>query len=124
MKGSVPATRIVRPVVRSFSLRQVREAAAVARKGGHVVLWETPKRARLVVPAPDVNDPMDLGEWSILDLGKCDYEIVRRGVLKGLATSPVPKDCHGIVRDRAARDSAHPGPTRSLLLDCLACGAC
>src|SRR3954463_6965384 len=120
MKGSVPATRIVRPVVRSFSLRQVREAAAVARKGGHVVLWETPKRARLVVPAPDANDPMDLGEWAILDLGRWRYEIVRRGALAGLATSKVPKDCNGIVRARAARDLAHAGPPRSILLDCLA----
>src|SRR4051812_12556445 len=116
MKGPVPTTRVVRPVVRSFALRQVREAAAFARKGGHVVLWETPKRARLVVPAPDASDPMDLGEWSILDLGKWRYEVVERGVLRGLATSPVPKDCHGIVRDRATRDLDHPGPTRSILL--------
>jgi uncharacterized protein len=118
------ATRVVRPVVRSFHRRQIRQAAAYARQGGHVVLWDTPQRARLVVPVPAENEPMDLGEWSILDLGKSRYEVVRRGVLAGLAISPVPKDCLGIVRDRAARDLVHAGPTRHLLLDCLACGAC
>jgi len=120
----VPATLVVRPVVRSYPIRQIRAAAAYARQGGHVVLWETSQRARVVVPAPDESDSMDLGEWSILDLGKSRYEIVRRGALAGLATSRIPKGCLDMVRERAARDLVHPGPTRSIFLDCLQCGAC
>lgn len=36
----------------------------------------------------------------------------------------VPHDCYSIVRSRVVRDSIHPGPTRDLELDCLACAAC
>jgi Fe-S-cluster containining protein len=120
----VTAQVVVRPVVRSFSIGRAREAAAFVRSGGQVVLWDTPTRARLVVQVPDRSNPTDFGEWAILDLGKFRHEVVRRGVLKGLATSLVPRDCNGIVRRRAERDRIHPGPTRRLLLDCLACGAC
>ncbi|MCL2450901.1 MAG: YkgJ family cysteine cluster protein, partial [Polyangiaceae bacterium] len=46
------------------------------------------------------------------------------GPFAGLAYVRVPHDCYSIVRDRAARDSIHPGPTRDIDLDCLQCGAC
>jgi len=116
--------RVRRPVVRSFDKRFVRECAAWVRAGGHAVLWDSPDRARLVLPRPDPDDPMDLGRWSIMDLGKSSYAVVRRGPLEGLATTPVPSDTLDIVRERATRDSIHRGPTRSMNLDCLACGSC
>ena len=119
----MPGTRVRRPIVRSFTARFQREAARHVRAGGHAVVWETPDRALLVVPAPE-NEDTDLGYWSILDLGKKRYQIEAAGCFRGLATTRIPRDCHEIVRHRVERDSALTGPTRNMILDCLACGAC
>jgi hypothetical protein len=116
--------RIDRPVVRSFTRPHVRRAADWVRAGGHAVVWLTPRKARLVFARPKDGDENDLGWWSVLDMGRSDYEIVRSGTFAGLALMRVPHDCYGLVRDRVTRDSIHPGPTRALELDCLACGAC
>jgi Fe-S-cluster containining protein len=120
----VPAHTIVRPIVRSFTLRELRRAADHVRAGGHAVVWERARRARLVVPPPDEDDPMDLALHAILDLGKQRYEISRRGVTRGLATTLVPRDCIDIVRHRIERDSGHVGSTREISLDCTECAAC
>lgn len=94
------------------------------RAGGHAVVWESEQRARLVLPPPDDDDPMDLAQWSLLDLGKNRYQLVASGVFRGLATALVPRDCLAIVRRRAERDSIHPAATRAVDFDCLECGSC
>jgi Fe-S-cluster containining protein len=116
--------RIVRPVVRSFTRPHMKRAAAWVRNGGHAVVWLAPRKARLVFPRPKDGDENDLGWWSVLDLGRSDYEIMLRGTFAGLALIAVPHDCYAIVRDRATRDAVHPDPTRTIHLDCLECGAC
>ncbi len=116
--------RIVRPVVRSFTRPHMQRAAAWVRSGGHAVVWLAPRKARLVFKRPKDGDENDLGWWSVLDMGKSDYEIARTGPFAGLALASIPHDCYTIARDRVARDSVHPGPTRTLDLDCLECGAC
>ncbi len=117
-------TTHVRPVVRSFHKRFTRECAAWVRAGGHAVLWDSPKRARLVLPRFGPKDQMALGRWAIMDLGKSSYGFARKGPLRGLVTSPVPEDTLDIVREWATRDSIHPKPKRTIHLDCLECGAC
>jgi hypothetical protein len=117
-------TTYTRPVVRSFSKRFVRECAAWVRAGGHAILWDSPKRARLVLPAFGPKDTMALARWAILDLGKSTFGFARAGALRGLVTTPIPKDTLFIVREWATRDSIHAKPTRRIALDCLACGAC
>jgi hypothetical protein len=118
------AHRQTRPVVRSFDKRFARECASWVRAGGHGVLWDSPERARLVVPRFDRRDATDFGRWAILDLGKSTYGFARRGPLRGLVTTPVPRDALDVVRDRATRDSIHARPRRTISLDCRACGAC
>ncbi|HMI85061.1 MAG TPA: YkgJ family cysteine cluster protein [Polyangiaceae bacterium] len=120
----MPATEVVRPVVRSFNSRQWRGAAVHARQGGHAVVWEHRTRARLLVPCPIEDDPKDLAYHSILDLGKQRYRVSTRGVTKGLAVTLVPRDCIAIVRDRIARDKVHTGATHTVTLDCVSCAAC
>jgi Fe-S-cluster containining protein len=116
--------RIVRPVVRSFTRPHVKRAAAWVRAGGHAVVWLAPNKARLVFAKPKKGDEHDLGWWSVLDLGRYDYDVETRGPFAGLALIRVPHDCYAIVRDRTGRDSVHEGPTRTIELDCLECGAC
>lgn len=94
------------------------------RAGGHAVVWIAPRKARLVFARPAGKDEDDLGYWSVLDLGRTDYRLARRGPFEGLAYIPVPHDCYAIVRARVVRDSIHPGATRAIDLDCLDCGAC
>ncbi|HZU83592.1 MAG TPA: YkgJ family cysteine cluster protein, partial [Polyangiaceae bacterium] len=118
------AMLVTRPVVRSFRWRFVAEAASWVRAGGHAVVWLTARKARLVFTRPGADDDGDLGHWSVLDIGRTDYAVARRGPLAGMAYVRVPHDCYRIVRARVTRDSIHPGPTRSIELDCLACGAC
>jgi uncharacterized protein len=118
------AQLITRPVVRSFKSAYIREAAHHVRGGGHAVVWESATRARLVLPKINDKDPMDLAHWSILDLGKSRYRTIKEGPLAGFATLVVPRDCHEIVKRRAARDSVLEGPTHGVYLDCLECGAC
>jgi Fe-S-cluster containining protein len=117
-------TRVVRPIVRSFTAPHAGACARHVRAGGHAVLWQTTRKARLVLPVPDEDDVMDLAYWSLLDLGKSDWTVEKRGVLKGLATASVPRDCFEIVKRRAERDSVHPGTHRTVRFDCLRCGAC
>ena len=116
--------RVVRPIVRQFQARFEREIARHVRAGGHAVVWESEKRARLVFPTIDEDDENDLGLWSILNLGKSAWTDIESGPLKGFSTMPVPRDCLEIVRARAERDSTFEGTTREVDLDCLACGAC
>jgi hypothetical protein len=115
---------VARPVVRSFQPPFFDSAAAWVKARGHAVVWLSPRKARLVFPDPPDGDPHDLGWWSVLDLGRLAYRVATKGTFAGMAYIRVPHDCYGIVRDRIVRDSIHPGPTRDLDLDCLACGAC
>ncbi len=115
---------VTRPIVRQFKSKFVREIAEHVRGGGHAVVWESPSRARLVLPVPKPKDEHDLSMWSLLDLGKQRWKVIPRGALRGFATALVGRDCHEIVRHRAERDSIFEGPTRTLELDCLECGAC
>jgi uncharacterized protein len=116
--------RVVRPVVRSYTLPHLDRAAEWVRAGGHALVWITPRKARFVFPRPRKGDEGDLGWWAVLDMGKSAYRIAKRGPCEGMAYIAVPHDCYSIVRERAERDSIHPDPTRALELDCLSCAAC
>jgi hypothetical protein len=118
------ATPVTRPVVRSFDWSYLAEASSWVRAGGHAVVWLSARKARLVFAKPREGDDSDLGRWSALDLGRSNYSVATRGVFAGMAFLRVPHDCYPIVRDRVVRDSVHPGPTREIALDCLACAAC
>jgi hypothetical protein len=118
------ALRVRRPVVRSFTIAWVDRAARWVRAGGHAIVWESDRRAKLVVPRIDPDDEMDLGLWAMMDLGLSGGRVETRGPLRGLSYVRVPSDCLEIVKARVERDSVHPRPTRTMALDCLACAAC
>lgn len=113
-----------RPIVRSFKSKYTKEAVAHVRAGGHAVVWENDKRAHLLFQDPPTDKPEDFGAWAVYDMGKSTWITHHRGTFKGLATTLVPRDCLWIARRRAERDSVHPGPTRTMNLDCTKCAAC
>jgi Fe-S-cluster containining protein len=117
-------SKVVRPVVRNYTWLHRARAAEWVRAGGHALVWVAPRKARLVFARPREGDEEDLGWWSVLDLGRSDYELPAAGPFAGLAYIRVPHDCYTIVRDRVTRDSAHPNATRTLELDCLSCASC
>ncbi|MBN9162799.1 MAG: YkgJ family cysteine cluster protein [Myxococcales bacterium] len=118
------ASAVYRPIVRSFDIKFVREAAAHVRAGGHAVVWEKKNRAVLVFEKPADDNPADFGLWAVYDMGKSRFKLATSGALKGLATTLVPRDCLWIVKRRAERDSIHPGSTRKMAIDCTKCAAC
>jgi uncharacterized protein len=120
----VSSMRVSRPVVRSFSWPHFEHASAWVRAGGHSVVWVAPRKARLVFACPRPGDDFDLGWWAVLDLGRTEYSVAKRGPFLGMAFVRVPHDCYFIVRERVTRDSVHPGPLREIDLDCLTCAAC
>jgi Fe-S-cluster containining protein len=120
----MPAMRIVRPVVRSFRSPYAKEAAAHVRAGGHALVWEAPKRVRLVFGVPKGDEEKDLGYWSLLDLGVHRWKKETAGPLKGLAVARIAQDSIDLVKARAERDSVHPRATRAMKLDCETCAAC
>jgi uncharacterized protein len=124
MSSPMPATTVVRPIVRSYEAPHFDRAAAWVRAGGHAFVWVASRKVRLVFARPREGDEHDLGWWSVLDMGRTSYSIARRGPFAGMAFLRVPHDCYSIVRERIVRDSIHPGPTREIVLDCLACAAC
>src|SRR4051812_28631364 len=113
----MPASNVTRPIVRQFKARFGREIRAHVAAGGHAVVWESPSRARLVLPVPKKGDDHDLALWSLLDLGKSRWNVIPRGTLRGFATILVPRDCFEVVRHRAERDSVFEGATRTIALD-------
>ncbi|MDP9150498.1 MAG: YkgJ family cysteine cluster protein [Myxococcota bacterium] len=118
------ATRVVRPVVRSFKWPFLQEAASWVLAGGHAVVWLSPRKARLVFAKPPDGDDLDLGRWSALDLGRSEFEVAKKGPFVGMAYLRIPHDCYAIVRERVLRDSVHPEAKREMALDCLLCAAC
>jgi hypothetical protein len=120
----MPASRVVRPVVRSYQPPHFERAADWVRAGGHALVWIAQRKARLVFARPRDGDEHDLGWWSVLDLGATSFSVAKRGPFATMAFLRVPHDCYSIVRERTVRDSIHPGPTREMELDCLACAAC
>ena len=87
-------------------------------------MWDGSRKVTFVFPEPEEDDPDDFGLWGIYDMGKWRWKLEASGPLKGLATSPVPRDCFWIARRRAERDSIHEGPTRKIAIDCTKCAAC
>ena len=120
----MPASRVVRPVVRSYKWPHLERAAAWVRSGGHAVVWIAPRKCRLVFPRPKKGDEHDLGWWSVLDIGRSAYFVAKRGPFEGMGYARVPHDCYGIMDERIRRDSVHASSTRVLHLDCLDCAAC
>jgi Fe-S-cluster containining protein len=118
------AATVHRPIVRSFTKKFTKEAAAYARSGGHAVLWENDKRARLYFPKPAEGDEADFGLWAIYDMGKFRWDEHHTGTFRGLGSTLIPRDCLWIAKRRAERDSVHPGPTRKVSWDCQSCAAC
>lgn len=117
---------VTRPVVRSFKVPHAAACAAWVRSGGHGIFWETPRKARLVVPAPDSKRPResDFALFSVLDLRIEETEPETSGVFRGLVAAKVPRDCFDIIKRRIERDSAFPASTHRMKYDCLECGAC
>lgn len=113
-----------RPIVRSFKDKYTKEAAAHVRAGGHAIVWASNTKAMLVFKEPPEGKDDDFGAWAVYDMGKWRWETHTRGTLKGLSTTPIPRDCLWIARRRTERDSIHPGPTRKMNIDCTDCAAC
>lgn len=115
---------IERPVWRRFRPTFAARAAAHVRHGGHAAIVHKTGRVDLLLTVGDDKKITELGLWSLLAIEQRRWRRVKVGAAKGLATARVAPKFTGSVIDWCDRDSIHEGPTRTIHLDCLDCGAC
>lgn len=89
-------------------------AAVHDERGGVTVYLSLDANAKLT----------ELGEWALLAIEQGGFRRVKDGPAEGLATVKIKPSYAGSVLDWCDRDSIHEGPTRTIHLDCLECGAC
>lgn len=115
---------IERPVWRSFQERFLTRAAAHVRRGGHAVVIRESGAHDMILGVDAHGKITELGLWAVLSIEQVRWRRVKEGPAAGLATARVRSAYEGSVMDWCERDSIHEGPTRTLPLDCLECGAC
>ena len=115
---------VVRPVWRRFRPRYLARAAAHVRRGGHAVIVREDGEIELLLTVDAKGKITELGQWSLLSIERQRWRRVKEGPARGLARARVDPSYGGSVLDWCARDSVHPGATRSMRLDCLECAAC
>jgi hypothetical protein len=124
---------VARPVWRRFEARFLDRAVAWVRAGGSAALVHpkppsaratTEPRVDMILGTDGDGAITDPGYWSILALEQRRWTRIPSGKGKGLARARVQPHSLEAVLDWCERDSVHPGPTRTMRLDCLECGAC
>ncbi len=115
---------VLRPIWRRFRPRYLSRAVAHVRAGGHAAIVLPDERVDLLLSVDENGKLTELGLWSLLSIEQQRFRRVTDGPARGLAAARVKQQYEGAVLDWCDRDSMHPGATRSVALDCLACGAC
>jgi uncharacterized protein len=121
---AMSAYEIVRPVWRRFRARWLSRAAAHVRRGGHAAIERDDGGVDMLLGVDGAGKITELGLWSILAIEQQRWRRVKEGPAKGLAVAGVRELFVESVLDWCDRDSIHEGATRTIHLDCLACGAC
>jgi Fe-S-cluster containining protein len=117
-------TKVARPVWRRFAPQFFSRAAAWVRSGGQAAIVHDENHIDLLLETDARGELTELGLWSLLALEQRVARKVKEGPAKGLRMARAARHATYAVLDWCERDSAHPGPTRTLKLDCLECGSC
>jgi hypothetical protein len=117
-------TKVVRPVWRRFTPKFSKRAADWVRLGGHAAIVHDEEHIDILLGVDDDGKLTDLALWSLLALEQRASKVVDKGPAKGLRIARAAAHSTFAVLDWCDRDSAHPGPTRTLNYDCLECGSC
>lgn len=115
---------VTRPVWRRFVPRFRARAITHALGGGFSAVVPDEGRIELLLPCDGKGRITELGLWALLAIEQQRWRKLTSGPEAGLATALVGVDFEEVVLDMCERDGVHEGPTRTLLFDCLACGAC
>ncbi len=115
---------VERPVWRRFSPRFVARAAAWAKKGGAAAVLDGRGALVVVLPTDARGRATTFARWAMWSIDERVIRRARTGPFEGLRVVPLAGGPATAVLDWCERDAMHEGPTRTLSLDCLACGAC
>lgn len=119
------ATVVDRPVWRSFRPQFLKEAVRHVRAGGFSAVVFGEDRIKLLLPRERSGELTVPALWVLLAIDMRRWGYAKAGPAKGIAAAWVKTDeDRAIVREWCDRDAKHPGPTRQMRLDCLACGVC
>lgn len=127
----MPASRIVRPVWRKFQHRFFARAVRWVKDGGHAVIVHDSDKAsggrgklEVLLGVDAKGELTEFALWALLSVEQRRARLVTEGPAKGLRITGVGRHARYAVLDWCERDSVFDAATRSLDLDCLACGAC
>ena len=119
------AVVVHRPIWRSFRSAYLDEAARHVRAGGFAAVRFGERRVKLLLPRDAAGKLTEPALWVLLAIEMRRWGWAKRGPARGLAAAWLKTDAdRDIVLDWCERDARHPGPTRRMRLDCLACGVC
>jgi len=116
---------VVRPIWRRFAQRFAEGAAAWVRAGGLAAIAYEEKRLVAWLGAADDGRLLPFAEWALASIDAVALAApLESGPAAGLFHAPLDEDSSLTVLDWCERDAVHPGPTRAMRLDCIACTAC
>jgi uncharacterized protein len=124
MRAPMSAYVVTRPIWRRFRPKYYARAAAHVRLGGCAAIVDERGDVSVLLPVGDNGKITELAQWALLAIEQQRYRRVPDGAAVGLASARIRPNYAGSVLDWCERDSVHPGSTRSIELDCLACAAC
>jgi hypothetical protein len=117
-------TTIVRPVWRSFRPEFLARAALHVRAGGFAAIFYPKGDVKLLLSRQRGGALTEMSLWALLALDIRRWGSARSGPARRLAAVRVKEKHRDIIREWCDRDAEQPESTRTMQLDCLACGAC
>ena len=117
-------TPVVRPIWRRFAPRFLEHAAQFARSGGFAAVALSDDCVEALFAPGDDGELRPHAEWALASVDGAEVSTVTEGCATGLARARLDADRSYTVLDWCDRDAVHPGPTRAMRLDCVACTAC
>lgn len=115
---------VTRPIWRRFSSRFLDRALAHVRAGGLAAVVHPGEVVEVWIGSTETGALTEWGAWALASLEHEGASTVAEGVGAGLHAARLDSERGLSVLDWCERDAAHPGPTRAMQLDCVACTAC
>jgi len=122
--SGLTALHVERPIWRRFAPRFLARAIEHVRAGGLAAIVHDETRVDLVLPAEAGGALTTFAAWALASLEHAGDTEPQEGPDSGLRSASVDFDQALTILDWCDRDAVHPGPTRAMVLDCVACTAC
>lgn len=122
--AAIASALVVRPVWRRFAPRFRELAIAFVQAGGFAAVVHSEDRVEALFMVGSDGALLPFAAWAMASIEHAEFTFHGDGSAAGLAFAFLDTDRSWTILDWCERDAVHPGPTRSMRLDCVACTAC